>query len=128
MCLTALFQCRCADYINFKGGTSLSKCWHLIDRMSEDIDIAVDRKFFGLDGEITRRKDITAIRQALCSYVLDDLALEIADKLSGLGLVGFNVNTPLTADSSTDPQIIEVEFDSVLPSPVDYLGAKVVYR
>lgn len=44
----------------------------MIYRMSEDIDIAVDRKFFGLDGEITRRKDITAIRRALCSYVLED--------------------------------------------------------
>ena len=126
MCLTALFRCRCADYINFKGGTSLSKCWHLIDRMSEDIDIAVDRKFFGLDGEITRRKDITVIRQALCSYVLEDLSSEISDKLSGLGLVGFNVNTPLTVDSSTDPQIIEVEFDSVLPSPIEYLRPKVL--
>ena len=26
--------------IVFKGGTSLSKCFHLIDRFSEDIDIA----------------------------------------------------------------------------------------
>lgn len=126
MCLTAMFQCRCAGFLSFKGGTSLSKCWHLIDRMSEDIDIAVDRRFFGLDGEITRRKDITAIRQALCSYVLDDLSSEIANKLSGFGLVGFNVNTPLITDSSTDPQIIEVEFDSVLPSPVDYLRPKVL--
>jgi len=126
MCLRAMFQCRCAGFLNFKGGTSLSKCWHLIDRMSEDIDIAVDRRFFGLDGEITRRKDITAIRQALCSYVLDDLSSEIANKLSGLGLVGFNVNTPLITDSSTDPQIIEVEFDSVLPSLVDYLRPKVL--
>lgn len=31
----------------FKGGTSLSKAWGLIDRFSEDIDIAVDRSIFG---------------------------------------------------------------------------------
>jgi predicted nucleotidyltransferase component of viral defense system len=33
--------------ITFKGGTSLSKAWGLIERFSEDIDIAVNRKVFG---------------------------------------------------------------------------------
>jgi predicted nucleotidyltransferase component of viral defense system len=33
--------------ITFKGGTSLSKAWGLIDRFSEDIDIAINRKVFG---------------------------------------------------------------------------------
>ena len=33
--------------ITFKGGTSLSKAWGLIDRFSEDIDIAISRKVFG---------------------------------------------------------------------------------
>jgi predicted nucleotidyltransferase component of viral defense system len=33
--------------ITFKGGTSLSKAWGLIDRFSEDIDIAVNRKIYG---------------------------------------------------------------------------------
>lgn len=34
----------------FKGGTSLSKCWKLIDRFSEDIDIVIDRGFLGFGG------------------------------------------------------------------------------
>ena len=33
--------------ITFKGGTSLSKAWGLIERFSEDIDIAINRKIFG---------------------------------------------------------------------------------
>lgn len=33
--------------ITFKGGTSLSKGWGLIERFSEDIDIAISRKVFG---------------------------------------------------------------------------------
>ena len=32
------------DYIVFKGGTSLSKCHHVINRFSEDIDITIDAK------------------------------------------------------------------------------------
>jgi len=35
------------EQITFKGGTSLSKAWGLIERFSEDIDIAVNRKIFG---------------------------------------------------------------------------------
>ena len=30
-----------AEHIVFKGGTSLSKVWGLIDRFSEDIDLAI---------------------------------------------------------------------------------------
>lgn len=37
------------DSITFKGGTSLSKGWGLIDRFSEDIDIAVNRSVFGFE-------------------------------------------------------------------------------
>lgn len=40
MVLKALFQTPYAPYLLFKGGTSLSKGWQLINRFSEDIDIA----------------------------------------------------------------------------------------
>ncbi len=35
---------RLAPIITFKGGTSLSKAWHLIKRFSEDIDLVIDKK------------------------------------------------------------------------------------
>ena len=34
----------------FKGGTSLSKAWKLIERFSEDIDVVIDRDFLGFGG------------------------------------------------------------------------------
>lgn len=37
--------------ITFKGGTSLSKCWGLINRFSEDIDIVIDKSFLGFGHE-----------------------------------------------------------------------------
>ena len=36
--------------LTFKGGTSLSKAWKLVDRFSEDIDIVIDREFLGFGG------------------------------------------------------------------------------
>lgn len=38
------------EHLTFKGGTSLSKGWKLIERFSEDIDIVLDREFLGFDG------------------------------------------------------------------------------
>ena len=35
----------------FKGGTSLSKGWGLIERFSEDLDVVIDRGFLGFGGE-----------------------------------------------------------------------------
>ncbi len=39
------------QHITFKGGTSLSKVWGLIQRFSEDIDIIVDKEVLGFHGE-----------------------------------------------------------------------------
>jgi len=44
------------DHLTFKGGTSLSKAWHLIERFSEDIDIVIDRDFLGFGGEDSPKK------------------------------------------------------------------------
>src|SRR5690554_6477056 len=35
----------------FKGGTSLSKCYGVIERFSEDIDLALDREDLGFGGD-----------------------------------------------------------------------------
>jgi predicted nucleotidyltransferase component of viral defense system len=45
--LKALFESPYAKFFIFKGGTSLSKGWKLIERFSEDIDIALDPMAFG---------------------------------------------------------------------------------
>lgn len=42
LALKALFSLDCHDYLLFKGGTSLSKGWKLINRFSEDIDLCIE--------------------------------------------------------------------------------------
>lgn len=39
------------EQLTFKGGTSLSKGWKLIERFSEDIDIVINRGVLGFDGD-----------------------------------------------------------------------------
>src|SRR6202049_1962000 len=49
----------------FKGGTSLSKIFHAINRFSEDIDLAVDYEALGFKGERDpRREDISKTKRA----------------------------------------------------------------
>ena len=40
-------KCKWKDAFTFKGGTSLSKCFHLIQRFSEDIDLILDWRVIG---------------------------------------------------------------------------------
>ena len=47
MVLRAIFSLPYAAAFVFKGGTSLSKGWGLIERFSEDIDLAIDPQYLG---------------------------------------------------------------------------------
>ena len=53
--LEIIFKMEIAKHLVFKGGTSLSKAWKLIQRFSEDIDLAIDKEFFeGYKGDISK--------------------------------------------------------------------------
>ena len=45
-----------AEKMIFKGGTSLSKVYNRIERFSEDIDLAIDRSYFGVEGDLTKKQ------------------------------------------------------------------------
>jgi predicted nucleotidyltransferase component of viral defense system len=123
MTLRALFSCECADHIVFKGGTSLSKAWNLIERFSEDIDIAIDRKFFGFDGEL-KRKQINNLRRASCAYISGKLKDELDNKLKDNGVGGYSISVPETQDTTKDPQTIEIHYNSLFVS--NYIRDKVI--
>ena len=53
--LQLVFTLPFSDKLVFKGGTSLSKSFGLIERFSEDIDLVVDRSFFDLHGDLTKK-------------------------------------------------------------------------
>src|SRR5580704_8404853 len=66
------------DSIIFKGGTSLSKGWNLIDRFSEDIDIFLDPKAFdpalgknAIDRELKKLRDTVGAHPGL-KFVEDE--------------------------------------------------------
>ena len=61
--LQLVFKLPFADRIIFKGGSSLSKCWDLIGRMSEDVDLAYDSNFGIFEGDEPTVKQIKKLRK-----------------------------------------------------------------
>jgi len=47
------------SHLTFKGGTSLSKCYNVIKRFSEDVDISIERSFFTSAESIEPEKEQT---------------------------------------------------------------------
>ena len=115
--LKAVFSLPYAEYLSFKGGTSLSKCWHMIERFSEDIDIAINRDFLGYGGALSRTQISDKLRRAACSFVREKMQFDVRDALiaQGIDADAFKVNVNITSVSTTDPETIEIEYQSVLP-------------
>jgi len=114
--LRALFNLPYAQHLSFKGGTSLSKCWHLINRFSEDIDIAIDREYLGFSGILSRTQISDKLRRATCSFVRETMQYDLAEQLynDGIAKDNFQINVDITPISTTDPETININYDSVL--------------
>ena len=123
--LRALFALPYAENLSFKGGTSLSKCYNLIERFSEDIDIAVNRKKPDFTKTNTRLRN--DLRRATCSFVRETLQFDLAKQLENTGLnpADFSVKVNITPITTTDPEIIEVEYDSLFAED-NYIKRKVI--
>ncbi len=92
--LRELFRLDVGPHLAFKGGTSLSKCWGIIERFSEDIDLVVDRSFLGFGGnaspeaapgrrERDRRVDnlVAACRRYIGESLLPSLRAEVSARI-----------------------------------------------
>jgi predicted nucleotidyltransferase component of viral defense system len=78
-------------YLTFKGGTSLSKGWALIERFSEDIDIVINRDALGFGGDMApdrapsrkqTRKRLDALKEASQQCVKKRLFPLLRDAIS----------------------------------------------
>lgn len=101
-----------APYLVFKGGTSLSKSWNLIERFSEDVDLAFDRKFLGFD-EIPKRK--TNLRKKSGKFVSEEFYPELQERFTKAG-IGVNVTFAIepAESSDQDPRIINIYYPNVI--------------
>ena len=122
--LQLIFNMPTADSFVFKGGTSLSKVWGLINRFSEDIDLGIDRKIFHLGGDLSKNQ-VSRLRKKSSTYVRDELFHQIVESVSQTPLKDLCQIEP-EPDSEgenpyVDPRSIFVRYDSVFDDRLSYI-------
>lgn len=126
LCLRVLFSLPESEWLIFKGGTSLSKGWGLIERFSEDIDLSISRAFLGYGSDDISNNQIKKLRKASFAFVSGRLAeaLQIGLEALGLSRDAFQLSMPIAADSDVDPQTIYVAYAPHF-EPITYLPPRV---
>ena len=104
--------------IQFKGGTSLSKCWNLIERFSEDIDLVVEKELLGFSGELSKNQVSDRLRRKAKEFSVGTLAPDIVDGLHRLGVPdgSFSMKVNDSGIPTQDPIQIEFAYDSIFES------------
>lgn len=113
--LEIVFQTEIAPYTVFKGGTSLSKAWNLIDRFSEDIDLALDRRFLGFDKPDAEMSgsQVRKLRKASCEYISEKYLPVLKKAFHDAGLRATEIKLVPTQSADEDPVKIEVNYPSI---------------
>jgi len=124
--LRIIFNSQISEHLVFKGGTSLSKAYKLIQRFSEDIDLAIDREYLGFKGELTKGQ-IRKLRRKSHDFVsnemLDILISEFENQDIDKELFDIKVNN--TKISDQDPEVVEIIYQSVFEQ-LPYIKQKVL--
>ncbi len=107
--LSLIFSMECAPSLIFKGGTSLSKGWNLIERFSEDIDLALDREYLGFKGEL-EKADIRRLRRKSFEYLTTVFLEELKTKFKEAGFADVGIKYREVVNHDQDPIIIEIYY------------------
>ncbi|MPZ47285.1 MAG: nucleotidyl transferase AbiEii/AbiGii toxin family protein [Betaproteobacteria bacterium] len=131
--LRALFELpEWGGRLTFKGGTSLSKVWQLIERFSEDIDVVIDRDFLGFAAERSpehapsrtkQRQWLDGLKAASQSRIRDSLQPTLAEAISTK--LGGNTGWRVELDpADPDGQTLLFDYPTVF-EPEAYIAPRV---
>lgn len=102
-----------AEHLVFKGGTSLSKAWKLINRFSEDIDLAIDKTFFGYAGALGKNQR-DKLRKMAGAYTTGTFFEELKEVFGAKGYKGLDFIVIEAKDSDQDPRVLEIYYPNVI--------------
>jgi len=113
--LSVVFGMDVSAHLVFKGGTSLSKGWGIIDRFSEDVDLALDRAFLGFDGELSK-KQRSNLRKQTGLYVDNVFYPKLIEKFEIKGFTDVRLELVKEKESDRDRKII-IYYPNVIEAP-----------
>jgi hypothetical protein len=103
----------------------LSKAWKLINRFSEDIDLAIDKDFFFKSEKGWPRKEITKLRKEAGIYSTGSFFEELKVELQKRGYNELGYKVIETSDSDHDPRVLEIYYPNVIKSDTAYILPRV---
>ena len=131
--LKALFQTDCREWLIFKGGTSLSKGFNIIERFSEDIDLAISHSFFGIEKSNKSQRD--KLKKLARKYIHETLSAQIDAHLKSMGVTGYTIENVTQVqdkngewkpiDSDKDPTVILLHYPSIIEDTITYIPPRV---
>jgi hypothetical protein len=123
--LGVLFTSRFAAALVFKGGTSLSKVFGVIDRFSEDIDLSLSPEFLKLPAAGSSRNQANKWMkdaEAKCSAAVHD---EIMPALEAAVVATLGAKPgawfEFLVDPMTNSPVVLFHYETSLPTGFDYL-------
>lgn len=122
--LDMVFQMEAAPHLVFKGGTSLSKAWGLIERFSEDIDLALSREFLGYSGNISRTQ-VGKLRDASFKYISETFLPELKELFYQKGIDDVKIELIEVKTPDQDPVKIAINYTSITQQS-NYVPPRVV--
>ena len=127
--LGILFGSEFANALVFKGGTSLSKVFGVIERFSEDIDLSLSPDFLGLPEAGTSRNQADKWMrkaEAACAVAVQT---QIVSVLEGVVAPVLGKRDPSWFEFLTDPvtnsPVLLFQYPSTQPPGIDYLKRSV---
>jgi hypothetical protein len=110
------------EHLIFKGGTSLSKAWNLIERFSEDLDVVIDREFLGFGEPVMSRNQQKKLMKQCRERIDQDLRPGLKAKFSSLLQRAADWSLVL-ADPEEDPdqQTLLFTYPGAFKEKIDYL-------
>jgi len=113
------YKCPYKDVFTFKGGTSLSKAWHIIERFSEDIDLILDWRILGYEmnepwqDRSNKQQDLFNKKANVQAeiFIRDTLTPRIRDDFSNI----LDFTADIAVDAA-DPQTINFNYPHIFDS------------
>ena len=98
----------------------------MIERFSEDIDLAVHHSFFEVESTTKSQKE--KLRKASRAYIHNTLSKQLDDELKTMGVTGYRIEnvthiqtkdgTSKLIDSDKDPTVIHLLYDSAVQDSI----------
>ena len=119
--LEIIFQMDIAKHLVFKGGTSLSKAWNLINRFSEDIDLAIDMDFFMTPTKNWSKGERTKLRKKAGKYSTGIFFVELEAEFLKRGFENLHFTIVETSESDKDPRVLEIQYPNLIEKQTGYM-------